>query len=412
MDQNVDAHGDGQHPAVAQQGPGLIHSPDAAVQPAMGGNNISNTLPFKLDLPSPFHGDGSESFSHWIQRFEVALNIAPSFQDRSKLLAAKLAGPAFSYWQSLPDNVKSDYDATKVSLSSVFGRTQYLATFQTYLNARPRKHNEPLEVFAAELSCLVKESFPTYGYEAQQCELFRRFVAGLDPSLQLKVHEHGATTIEAAQRIAAQCERAQLAMTVTTPAPLLSGVTSLPVGHVHSPLPGMAEMTAAIMEIKSELSDIKRHQSKHSGMVVDNLTERVAQLQHDVSTITGWSKHSTDRNRHDDGRGRSPQRFEARHRWSRDYSPRRPPPHDHWRRDNQGHPFRASGGHCHCCPSFHSDELRKGASPQRSFRSDSPGRNGDDGLGCRDDPSPRRVRFVTSQHQNPDYDAKRQGNDW
>ena len=203
---------DGQAGSSQQQAPPVRAAP----------GHEASSLPFRLELPQPFQGDGSESFLTWIQRFEVALNVAPFHHDKYRLLAAKLAGPAFSYWQSLPDTVKTDYEESKRSLSAVFGRTQYLAAFQTYINARPRKHNEPLEVYAAELHCLVKESFPSYGNEAQKCELFRRFVAGLDPSLQLKIHEHGATTIDAALKIATQCERAQLAMTVTSPTPLMS----------------------------------------------------------------------------------------------------------------------------------------------------------------------------------------------
>lgn len=97
-------------------------------------------------------------------------------------------------------------------------------------------------------------------------------MAGLDPSLQLKIHEHGATIIDAALKIATQCERAQLAMTATSPAPLMSIAASPKTGSSPPQIPGMAELSAAIQDIKVELRDIKRHQSGHSGGFLDELT--------------------------------------------------------------------------------------------------------------------------------------------
>jgi len=63
--------------------------------------------------------------------------------------------------------VKADYELTKASLTTVFGRTTFLATFQTFLNARPRKPQEPLEVYGAELTNLVIEAFPQYDAAAR-----------------------------------------------------------------------------------------------------------------------------------------------------------------------------------------------------------------------------------------------------
>lgn len=45
-------------------------------------------LPFKIDFPHPFSGDGSEPFSAWIQRFEIALNVSAVSPDKAKLLPA------------------------------------------------------------------------------------------------------------------------------------------------------------------------------------------------------------------------------------------------------------------------------------------------------------------------------------
>lgn len=81
----------------------------------------SSHLPFKIELPAPFRGEGTEPFSSWIQRFEVALPVAASPLEKAKRLPVRLTGPAFAYWQSLSPTVQADYTLTKASLSTVFG---------------------------------------------------------------------------------------------------------------------------------------------------------------------------------------------------------------------------------------------------------------------------------------------------
>ena len=76
----------------------------------------------------------------------------------------------------------------KSALSTVFVKHQSIQKFQTCINACPRLPNEPLEVFAAEITRLCIEAFPQYGDIALNSERFRRFVAGLAPYFQLKIH--------------------------------------------------------------------------------------------------------------------------------------------------------------------------------------------------------------------------------
>ena len=65
-------------------------------------------------------------------------------------------------------------------------------------------------------SRLVLEAFPNYDHNALEGENFRRFVAGLDPNLQSKIHEMGAEDLEEALCIASRCERARAALQLTT----------------------------------------------------------------------------------------------------------------------------------------------------------------------------------------------------
>ncbi|XP_071944415.1 uncharacterized protein [Antedon mediterranea] len=172
-------------------------------------NNAANAM--KIELPPFFVGNGTEDFSVWCRRLEVALDALPVNNpiDMTKLLPSRLSGPAFNYWDNLPALVKNNYQEVKEQLTKVFrADTNKIDAFKRMMNARPRQPNESLQVYAADLRRLVREAFPDYGFVAQVGEAFRRFLAGLQPALQLKCYEHGAQTLDSALKIAQQIESA------------------------------------------------------------------------------------------------------------------------------------------------------------------------------------------------------------
>ena len=74
------------------------------------------------------------------------------------------------------------------------------------------------------------------------------FCTGLDSSLQLKIHEHGALTLEAALKVATLFKRGQLALTIASPASFIPKT----VGHSKSSSLAstlVADLTAAIAEL-------------------------------------------------------------------------------------------------------------------------------------------------------------------
>lgn len=82
-------------------------------------------MAFRIELPAPFTGEGEESFNSWILRFEVAVNVASPGLEKAKLLPARLSGPAFAYWQSLSETLKSDYEQVKKPVYSVWPRSVF-----------------------------------------------------------------------------------------------------------------------------------------------------------------------------------------------------------------------------------------------------------------------------------------------
>ncbi len=232
-------------------------------------------------------------------------------QDLAAILPTRLSGDALAYWLSLSPDIQQNYELCVAALNDVFGRKQFLLHFQTFVNARPRMPKEPLEVFAAEITRLVLEAFPNYEQSAIAMERFRRFVAGLDPVIQAKCHEHGATSIEEALAIACKWERAQEVLRLA-PLPPLSQKTGLsPNSSTTLPSESLAAMvstqTTAHGDISSEVMT-----------AVKQLTADVKALRMEVSQIK--RQHASSRQR-----DYSPERGRDKYRYSPHSSPRRYP---------------------------------------------------------------------------------------
>ena len=132
----------------------------------------------KIYLPPAFKGDGTESFTSWSRRFEVAVQAVSSPDaDISTVMASvlptRLADAAFLYWNSLPAATQSDYDSAKDKLKDFFGPKYSLPFFQTTGNARPRKHGESLDVYSADITQIKSNQFYLYSPKSQITNLPR-----------------------------------------------------------------------------------------------------------------------------------------------------------------------------------------------------------------------------------------------
>lgn len=358
------------------------------------------------DFPHVFMGDGKEDFSRWCRRFEVAVEATPSYDEESlaKLLPTRLGGAAFSYWDSLSEATKSDYAAAKEKLKTVFGQTAYLSTFQSYVNARTRLPGEALPVFAAEISRLVEEAFPTCGQNAKDGEKFRRFIAGIEPYLQLRCHEHGVTTLESALRFAQQIENAHQASRVFSSPNTLQCFSQAPVASVVPPLaPTHCPASSTSHGVHSATSDDLRKMQR----TLETLSERVEQLQLEVQrqrqdTRRGSSDYRSHQRSSTPDRGQGHERYYSSDRNNyRDssydrYSARdtsyRPPKHERDRYERRDSHIRSGSSERHArgySPSPR-DYTRRGRSPERHEDRHLPHRS----------PSPGHVRFHSPSHTN------------
>ncbi|RXN13088.1 regulator of microtubule dynamics 1 isoform X1 [Labeo rohita] len=261
---------------------------------------------FNGHFPPIFLGDGKEDFLHWCRRFEVTVEATADFDNvkLAKFLPTCLGGTAFSYWDSLPNDIKKDYKQVKDKMKEVFGKRVYLSTFQSYVNARTRLPGEALQVFAAEISHLVDEAFPTYEANAKNGEKFRRFVAGIEPYLQLRIHEQGVETLDAALTLALQIEQAHQASKVLLPSHSQQWTSS-----TAGTFAGCSTTSPVLPAVHSATSgDFAKLQR-----TLESLTERVDQLQLEVNRQRFANRHtSADRHRRsltpEDSRGRTSER--------------------------------------------------------------------------------------------------------
>lgn len=347
---------------------------------------------YRVELPPCFHGDGKdkESFTLWKTRLELAVKACADGQqlDIATILPTRLSGDALAYWLSLSQETQQDYDDCAAKLNEVFGRKEFLLHFQTFVNARQRMPKEPLEVFAAEITSLVLEAFPNYGEPAIAMERFRRFVAGLDPILQAKCHEHGAATLEDALNVACKWERAQEALKLLPPPASLyatSQYTPVPVPQ-GEPLNAMVstkhekshpDSSASLMEAVKQLSKdvhLLRLEVTHLGQDYGHSANHCA-------PHTDFPKHKYgfhDELRGERGRDRyrrspsvSPDRgvfSSASHhqRARRSYSDNFHPGYSPDRRDRRYSPTQQ-------CPPYYRHDLQPSSS-QDHFRHHSPGR--------------------------------------
>lgn len=387
-------------------------SEDESTKPSPGKTSMSDTdssqnirPKVKIELPPIFTGDGTEDFGQWCRRFEVAVNASAGYDlsELASILPVRLGGNAFGYWDSLEDSVKDDYDAVKTLMKKVFRKREFIATFQTYINARPRYPNEPLEVYQAELTRLVNEAFPKYDKVAKEGETFRRFVAGLEPQLQLKIHEFGATDLATALSVAVRIERAQMASRIQAPH-----------NHTSSSTTNLGKLgTDEVSELRKSIDTLVHK--------VDRLElelNRAKQHIHEPYQLRSYDYSRPYADRDSVGRSRSPYRYRSFSPYRRDSSTREPLRSSSPYRSPSRSPSRSreryrddrnfsrisyhspSRNHGKYRDDRNFSQSRSETSPSRWYRSN-PGRNGSPSTRYRS-PSPYKVtrsRAVHFSHQ-------------
>ena len=251
----------------------------------------------------------------------------------------------------------------------------------------------------------MEEAFPTYGKPAKDGEKFRRFIAGIEPYLQLRCHDHGVTTLEEALKFALQIETAHHASRVLS-SPHTQAFPQTPAWPNVSPLTPTVPVPAPALSIQSASSD----DFKKMQRTLEQLSDRMDQLQLQVQRQgredqrKPWDYRSHARSPTPDGarhnsRYPSSDRFRYRDsyyepdRYHKQGPPDRAQRHDRDPDDRQGAYTRpgSSGHYVRGYSPSPRDYDRRGRSPDRR----------EDRQPFHRSPSPGRVRFQSPARSNP-----------
>ena len=179
---------------------------------------MANNWQFTVELPQRFEGKSdSESIRDWFRRVEDAVrtvvnadNNLQAFHDRLKVVVPnRLGGTAYRVYSSLPQATKDNYALLKHEMIEVFHNDDFIRNFRENLSARPRKENENIRVYLSEIQLLVNTAFPAYDEEQKRGEVYRRFLAGLDPILRGKTREWDCMNVQDCIQLITNLERAQ-----------------------------------------------------------------------------------------------------------------------------------------------------------------------------------------------------------
>ncbi|KAI8485080.1 hypothetical protein Bbelb_371860 [Branchiostoma belcheri] len=204
-------------------------------------------------LPPSFDGTAADDFQLWIQQFDVWADAQQLDQAaRLRHFPTYLTGPAFGFYTELPAATKADLALIRAAMVGPFGRTALLEEFRRAANARPRRPNESLSVYAAEIQRLVRLAYPTYNDAGRAGVALDRFLAGLDPDLRHRVMEFGPADVDAAIRQASICEQARHAAARDLQFPTADH-TAARITSTRAPTP---DLTATVATLASKLTEI------------------------------------------------------------------------------------------------------------------------------------------------------------
>ncbi|MCP3662607.1 MAG: DDE-type integrase/transposase/recombinase [Gammaproteobacteria bacterium] len=168
---------------------------------------------------TPYSGSLAEPFNDFIEDYELATSSEDYTDNRkAKSLYKYLRGPAKTFWQEQPEDIRNDWTEIKNRMKTFFEPPEIQRFFNDLLLARKMLPGEGVPEFASAITRLVKHSFPTFDEEARLLLVRNHFINGLRPDLQFHV---SSTKPAATYR-----EAYQMAMNFDTGRRFLRGIKS------------------------------------------------------------------------------------------------------------------------------------------------------------------------------------------
>jgi len=170
-----------------------------------------NTSPSLSDTikPSLFYGYETENFERWFAKFKLHLErrrIRLTSETALAELALHLAGPAESFFRSLSDSDKEDFDSLSDALRERFSSKGSVWRMRQVLSLRKQRPSKPLDKYIEDL----KNDFNCLELSEEEKVWF--FTQGLRPDTQREVLMRQPRTFREAENAARLTQTVQQAL--------------------------------------------------------------------------------------------------------------------------------------------------------------------------------------------------------
>ena len=154
----------------------------------------------RVAVPELFTGEGSQSWSDWLDHFDsVAVVNGWSADDKKKWVRARLTGRAATAMRRLPDDDRETFAKLTAALKKRFEPECRKEVYVAEFHARRRKRTVDWASFAEDLKTLVEKAYPTLQAEAQELLALNHFLSQIsDPQLSFGVRQRAPATMDAA----------------------------------------------------------------------------------------------------------------------------------------------------------------------------------------------------------------------
>ena len=151
--------------------------------------------------------DGSQSFDQYLSHFEDCSELAHwDYRTRVLVLAASLRGAARTYYMSLTENERRDYNILVLRLRNRFGHTKHQALWLNKLDNRKRQRGESIASLGDDLRQLSQKAYSDLDPTAQEKLALNQFYRSLSTDMKCRCVDKNCKTVSEAVSVVEKYE--------------------------------------------------------------------------------------------------------------------------------------------------------------------------------------------------------------
>ena len=209
--------------------------------------------PRGVPQPSVYSGKLSEDFAQWVCQFRAIASLNHWHSDElPKILPLYLQDVALTYFQSLPVDIRENFEQAVSALKNRFDDQ----TIRTSLHMQLRSQKQSLTQSVDDYCFSLEKLFLRLNINDDFYKLLL-FVEGLQSNIQLEIRKLGPLTYEEAKTIARNVEAAVCSTMATADISVISTPKSEPSANIEETLAALQSefdlLNKSLTEIKSTL---------------------------------------------------------------------------------------------------------------------------------------------------------------